>query len=127
MEKVEEASSWNKKRIFAALFIIFFLAIGGYFFKTRVLDATSSNQELKSVKGISSKAKNKSNGNDVSIDIPKAVREQIDNLKQEVSGLNILEIASSSPQVQKILNDVKALEQYPTNQLKEICKKICGL
>ena len=57
----------------------------------------------------------------------KAVAEKIESLKQDVRGLNIVEIASSSPQVQKILNDIKFLEQYPANQAKEICKKICGL
>jgi hypothetical protein len=41
-----------------------------------------------------------------------------------------VEIASSSPQMQKILNDIKSLEQYPANQAKEFCRqiyeKICG-
>jgi hypothetical protein len=38
-----------------------------------------------------------------------------------------MEVASSSPQVQKILNDIKALQQYPANQIKDLCRKICGL
>jgi len=119
--------SWNKKRIFAALILIILLAIGGYFFKTRVLGKNSTfSNPFKSVKSTSSEEKN-GGGENLNVGLQKAVKEQLNNLKQEASGLNILEIASSSPQVQKIINDIKSLEQYPTNQAKEICKKICGL
>lgn len=124
MEEVNEGASWNKKRIFAALILILLLAIGGYFFKTRILDENLSPQ-TKSIKGISTAEKTTEPPFRTSIQ--DAVKEKINSLKQEVAGLNISEIASSSPQVQKILNDIKALEQYPTNQVKEICKKICGL
>jgi hypothetical protein len=123
MEEVNPVESWNKKRIFIAIFLLLLLAIGGYLFKTRILGANSS-QLGESVKGI---ATEEIASPEVKTNIQEAVREKIDNLKQEVSGLDIVEIASSSPQVQKILNDIKSLEQYPTNQLKEICRKICGL
>lgn len=127
MEEVRMEESWNKKRIFAALFLIILLVVGIYFFKSRVLDTDLSPQDPKSVKGVSSKEKSKNKENDVSVDIQKAVKEKINSLKQEVSSLNIIEVASSSPQIQKIINDIKSLEQYPTNQAKEICRQICGL
>ncbi len=127
MEEIKSEESWNKKRIFAALFLITLLVVGIYFFKSRVFDTNSSPQNTKLVKGVSLKEKSKNKENDVSVDIQEAVKEKINNLKQGVSSLNILEIASSSPQIQKIINDIKTLEQYPTNQAKEICKKICGL
>lgn len=120
MEEIKSEESWNKKKIFAAFFLVVLLIIGGYFLKTRVLDVTSFNP-LASVKGVNTKE------NITNFNIPQSIREKINNLKQEVSGLNIVEIASSSPQVQKVLNDIKSLEQYPTNQAKEICRKICGL
>ncbi len=125
MEEIKSEESWNKKRIFAALFLVFLLVIGILFLKNRILDTKSSPAEVKSVKGVSEKKK--SMQEDPRINIQEAVKEKINNLKQEVAGLNIVEIASSSPQVQKIINDIKSLEQYPTNQAKEICKKICGL
>lgn len=126
MEEIKSEEPWNKKRIFAVLFLIMLAVIGGYFFKTRVLDTSSSPQGTKLVKGISSKEKSKNTENDVSVDIQKAVKEKINSLKQEVSSLNIMEVASSSPQVQKIINDIKSLEQYPSNQVKDVCKKVCG-
>ena len=127
MEEIKSEESWNKTRIFAAFFLIILLAIGGYLFKTRVLgtNPTFSNP-FKSVKSASSE-QNNGNRESLNVGLQKAVKDQLDNLKQEVSRLNIIEVASSSPQVQKIINDIKSLEQYPTNQAKEICRKICGL
>ena len=124
MEEVNVGESWNKKKIFIAIFLLVIFMAGGYFLKFHVLDK-SLDQSSKSVQGISAEENN--SGPDVKLSVQEAVKEKIDSLKQEVSDLDIIEIASSSPQVQKILNDIKSLEQYPTNQIKEICRKICGL
>lgn len=125
MEEVKIGESWNKKRIFTALFLVILLAAGVYIFKSRFLGLESSPSDPKSVKGVS--VKDKENKEDIATDIKEAVKGKINSLKQEVSSLNIMEIASSSPQIQKIINDIKVLEQYPTNQAKEICRQICGL
>lgn len=124
MEEPKNEETWNKKRIVIAVFLFALLMLGGYFFKNRILGVQAPGL-TKSIKGISTKEATAEPA--LKIDVQEAVKEKINNLKQEVSGLNILEIASSSPQVQKILNDIKSLEQYPVNQVKEICKKICGL
>ncbi|OGH24370.1 MAG: hypothetical protein A3B47_01225 [Candidatus Levybacteria bacterium RIFCSPLOWO2_01_FULL_39_24] len=124
MEEVDTQESWNKKRIFIAVFLFILLIAGGYLFKIRFLDEYLS-QQAKSVKGVGTAEKITEPA--FKTNIQEALKEKINNLKQEVSGLNISEIASSSPQVQKILKDIKSLEQYPTNQIKEICRKICGL
>lgn len=126
MEKPRNEATWNKKRIFAGLLLLLIvaLAVGGYFFKTRVL-GENLREPTKIVKGINTKEKD--TGPELKINVQEAVKEKIDSIKQQVLGLNIAEIASSSPQVQKIISDIKSLEQYPTNQVKEICRKICGL
>ena len=122
---MEEASginkeTWNKKRVFLGIFLLVLLIIGGgYLFRDKIF--ISSSRQLKSVEGVSTSTV------DTAANVQEAVREKIDNLKQEVSGLNLMEVASSSPQVQKILNDIKALQQYPANQIKDLCRKICGL
>jgi hypothetical protein len=126
MEEVVNGESWNKKRIAIAIVLLALLIAGGCFLKIYVLDKNSSGIK-ESVKGVSIEENNSSSGSDSKINIQEVVREKINSLKQEVSGLDVLEIATSSAQVQKILNDIKALEQYPTNQIKEICRKICGL
>ncbi len=125
MERNEE--SWNKIRIFTVFFLIALLAVGAYFYKTRFFDANLSPKEVKSVKGVSLEDKSNNSKEDAGANIQETIKDKLDDLKQEVFGLNIAEIASSSPQVQKIINDIKSLEQYPASQAKEICKKICGL
>lgn len=130
MEELKNEETWNKKRIFIAIFLIIALIIGGYLMKTKVFGNRSLSpfDILKSVKGISNARKDdKTQEKSLSVNAKKALQDKINSLKQEVSGLNILEIASSSSQVQKILRDIKSLEQYPETQAKEICRKICGL
>ena len=122
MEEAGEINkeTWNKKRVFLSIFLLALLIIGGgYLFRDKIF--ISSSRQLKSVEGASTSTV------DTAANVQEAVREKIDNLKQEVSGLNLMEVASSSPQVQKILNDIKALQQYPENQIKDLCRKICGL
>jgi len=118
----ESVQTWNKKRIIIAVFLLTLLLIGGYFFKIRILGEAQL-QPAKSVEGISTKDEN---AELPEINIQKAVKEKIDSLKQQVAGLNVSDIASSSPQVQKILNDIKSLQEYPENQMKEICNSICS-
>lgn len=130
MEDAGVNESWNKKRIFAAVFLLALLIAGVYIVKTRVLGLESPSQESMSVKGVSTKEDNnkeEEKKEDLKINIQESVKEKINALKQEVSGLNVLEVASSSPQIQKIINDIKSIEQYPVNQAKEICRQICGL
>lgn len=127
MEDVKNEESWNKARIFTAFFLITLLAVGAYFFKTRFLDQNLSPKEVKSVKGVSLEDKNKNGKENTDIDIQGAVKDKLDDLRQEVFGLNIAEVASSSAPIQKIINDIKSLEQYPVNQIKEVCRQICGL
>jgi hypothetical protein len=122
MEK-EKVQTWNKKKIAIAVILFALLVAGGIFFRIRILDKDSK-QNPESVKGASTEAVTTPDNNS---NIQETVKERLDNLKSQVFNLNISDIASSSPQVQKILNDIKSLQDYPANQVKEICRKICGL
>jgi conjugal transfer/entry exclusion protein len=59
-------------------------------------------------------------------DIKKSVQQQIDTLKNEAQNINVVDIATSSPQVQKVINDLKAIQDYPKSQLKATCEQICN-
>jgi len=59
--------------------------------------------------------------------LEKSIKENLDALKKEVADLSIEDIASSSPQIQKIIEDFNSLKQYPVNEIKDICRQICGL
>lgn len=79
----------------------------------------------KSVKGISAQ-KQKDASLPSASNLQSSLQQKLDSIKQEVSKLDIKDIASSSPQVQKLINDLNAVKNYPGNQAKEICQKICG-
>lgn len=128
MENTNEGRTWNYKRIFVAIFLIIALVLGGYYINAHVLgnkinffDKGPKPKSIPkgSVKGIATIEEE--------TDIQKKVKEKIDEIKKNVTNLDVLDIASSSPPVQKILNDIKALKEYPENELKSICKQICGL
>ncbi len=54
------------------------------------------------------------------------LQKKLETLKKEVASLTVEDIASASPELQKIVNELKSLESYPKNQAKEICQKICS-
>lgn len=119
-EKKEDIE-WDKKKIIAFLVVgvvLIFLAAN---FKTAILGETSTpteNIQTKQVKGVST--------SDIANGIRQSVQNNLNNIKFEAENLNVAEIASSSPQVQKVLNDLKSLKDVPKNQLKDVCEKVCG-
>lgn len=131
--------SWDKKKIIFAIIIIIFIFAGGFALKNLLLSKSGSlnlnpkNFSLENVKGISTKkdeSVNKDQRN--SISFPSAsglqtnLQQKIDSIKQEVNNLKIEDVASSSPQIQKVVDDIKSLESYPKNQAKEMCQKVCN-
>lgn len=54
------------------------------------------------------------------------LQEKVQQLRNDVTHLNVAEIASSSPQVQQILNQVKNLGDLPKSEAKNVCQKICS-
>lgn len=126
MEEVEKRT-WNYKRIVIAVILLAGIVVGGFYSKTYIMmyknslekkEVSPTPKSLGSVKGVASEEK---------VNVQEALKEKIEDIKKDVEGINVVDIASSSPQIQKILNDVRALEQYPKNQFQDICKKICGL
>lgn len=134
MDKIHTIETWNKKRVFITLIIIVLLV--GFGIKTFILSKDKDffamhtvPTFLKSVMGVNTQ-KNKVKGestkkNTSSLPIQATIKEKLDELKKEVNSLNVVDIASSSPQIQKIINDLNSLKEYPVNEAKEICQKIC--
>lgn len=54
------------------------------------------------------------------------IEEKLEEVKSEVQSIDVAEIASSSPQIQKVLQDLKALQGYPKSQVKQLCQNICN-
>lgn len=137
MEKLEPEESWNKKRIFLTLFVITILLAGAFGIKNFVLGNNSFSKEspiinaLQSIKGAATQEElnvqtKKINPPAVNLPVQKIIQDKLGAIQQEVSNLNVTDIASSSPQVKKIIEDLQSLQDYPKNQAKDVCTKICS-
>ena len=127
MKELKEEEQWDKKKIILFVALIFVLAVIGYELKRYFLD-NNANQN-NSVAGIAGKndVKGATTQNLSPVQgIKQGVQNEINNLKSEAQNINIADIASSSPQVQKVINDLKAIQNYPSNQLKDVCEKVCS-
>lgn len=132
--------SWNIKRIGLAIIILallFGIIYGG---KVFVLDKnenlSKSISKSGQVAGLSTKEEKKATKEKNEIDLKSLfststtdlqanMNQKLDEIKKEANSLDIQEIASSSPQIQKIINDLKSIEDYPKNQAREACQRIC--
>jgi hypothetical protein len=119
-EPAKEEVQWDKKKII--LFLVAAILLLGIGFEAKDLVLGKSVSVPKSttspdVKGAAVQA---------IPDIKNSVQNQLNALKTEAQGVNLVEIASSSPQVQKVINDLKALQDYPKNQVKATCQQICN-
>jgi uncharacterized protein YpmS len=124
LKPIEE--SWNKKRIFLGLNVLVILIVGLAAFKILVLDKNQNfpqNPALnnsKSVQGASTSV------NSTASNLKTNIQDQINTIKQEASGINFAEIATSSPQVQKVIDDIKSIQNLPRNQAKGFCEQVCS-
>ncbi|OGH20668.1 MAG: hypothetical protein A3D74_05190 [Candidatus Levybacteria bacterium RIFCSPHIGHO2_02_FULL_37_13] len=122
MQKLEELM--NKKRIVIVVFILIILGLAGYFGKTFILEKNKFDLFGKSVKGISTQKQENASLPSAS-SLQNSLQQKLDYIKQETSKLDIAEIASSSPQIQKLIKDLNSLKNYPSDQIKEVCQNIC--
>lgn len=53
------------------------------------------------------------------------IEEQLEEIKDQVTQLDPQDVVQSSPQVQKIINDLKDLQGVPKNELRNVCENIC--
>lgn len=119
---------WNKKKIILTFIILILLIIGGLKLKDYLLNSNSSpggSSTSESVKGASVSV-----GPTVTLpsaqDIGAGLQSDLNNVKKEIGNINVQDLATSSPQIQKVVNDIKALPAVPGQQAKDICLKICN-
>lgn len=114
MKEVKFEESWNKKRIGLALIFFLLLAAGAvYLFKDN-LSFNTKPQRVQDQKVVAS-----------SQDLENIIQGQVQAIKQQAVSINVEEIASSSPQIQNLINDLKALQNLPSSRVKEACYNIC--
>lgn len=141
MQEFEASSSyeeWDKKKII--LGCLGFVVIVGIIIgvKTYILDpqeqkstpraTKASYQQVEGTSTIATgKEKDKADApTPTGISVPAIIQEKVGLIQQQVMKLDPQEVASSSPQVKKLLDDIKALEQVPRNSAKDLCQQMCS-
>lgn len=120
--KDEPDFEWDKKRISIGLILLAVGFIGFMEVKDRL--GTSA------VLGTSSVNRSTQLENP-QIEAPKInlesdINTKIAGIKDSVGALNADDVASSSPQIQKVLNDIQGIKNLPAAQAKDACMKICS-
>lgn len=122
IKKESEDIVWDKKKIFVTSVIAILIIAIGLSFKSYLnadnKDSNTFRKPQKEVKSI--------NASEISNNIKEGVEDSFNSLKTQAENLDVAEIATSSPQVQKIINDLKTLQDLPKSQLKNTCEKICS-
>lgn len=117
-----EQDAWDKRKIFIFLLVLaFVVGVVAYAFRDQKL-------ELGQIKGL--KAQENKVPPEGEEEIPftnfqNTFQDKFNDVKKEAENINVVEIASSSPQIQKVINDLKNLQNYPQNLAKDACFKIC--
>lgn len=127
MKKDDDSNfEWDRKRVIVTSFFLFTAVLIAFELKGMFLD----NQTARDVLGETSIQKpeeiKKPEIEGPSINLQSEVGSRIDEIKKNIGGLDALEIASSSPQIQKVLRDIQGIKDLPANQAKEMCLKICS-
>lgn len=116
--KPSKKNDLDKRKL--VLLLLFFLIVVFFIVGSSKINPKKTEEVKKSVEGVSVST------TDPVKEIKEVVQQRIETIQQEAENIDIVEIASSSPQVQKIINDIKSLEKYPSDQAKGLCQQICN-
>jgi len=122
-KKEEDDLVWDKKRILIGIGIILLLMIGAgevkdrFFPNTNILgeSTTKSTSEVE-----------KPGVETPDLDLQSQVTTSIEDIKESVISIDPEEVASSSPQIQKVLRDIQGIRNLPTDKAREACYSICS-
>lgn len=123
VEKEDDGLVWDKRRIIIAFALVAFVLFGlrqakGMFFpNTNILGEST-------VKKASEIEKPEVGG--PGVDLESNLTSKFDDIKENIVNLDPEEIASSSPQIQKVLKDIEGLKDLPSDQARNTCMKICS-
>lgn len=121
---------WSKKKIAVAVIIV--AVLGGILYQMRplYLDKLQVLTSRTSVKGASTTNTLDTNNNQqtqtFSLPSSSNVSQKFQQIQQEIKSMSLSEVASSSPQVKKVLQDIQDLKNVPATQAKDACEKICS-
>lgn len=123
-ELVQEV--WSIKKIIIGVVSIATVVGGGFAAKEFILDKQKQAKPASVQESSKGTVEGAQTGQVEVEKVKKTAQEKINDIKDQVTNLNAQEVASSSHQVQKIIQDIKSLENYPKDQAKSMCQQICS-
>lgn len=122
-KKEEEELVWDKRRIIIAFVLVAFILFGlrqvkGMFFPNTNILGESTVKKASEV--------DKPSVIGPGVDIEGNVTSKFEDIKDNIVNLDPEEVASSSPQIQKVLRDIEGLKDLPADQARNTCMKICS-
>lgn len=113
----EDLRPWDRKKIMLAFLVLICSFFALFYFKDSIFP-----QNNVDVKGVRDQVVQNQNVSEAT----QRAGKRIEDIRESVNNLNVVDIATSSPQIQKVINDIKALESLPKNQAKGACERICS-
>src|SRR5258708_5449114 len=101
----EPEESWNKKRVGITLIVLLLIAAGLIYLYKDSFNFTKPRQ-IQNTRVLSATDKN----------LEGFVQRQVQSLKNQAQHIDVGEIASSSPQVRRLIDDLKSLQNLPKDQ-----------
>lgn len=125
--EADEELEWDKKKIFITLGVVALFLTGGFAAKVFLLGShtalPSSQQDVKGASTVNSSAQTSS---PIQLPSSTAVQQKIASLEQQASQISVKDIASTSPQIQAIVQQLQNLPQMPGNVAKQTCIQLCN-
>lgn len=110
----QEQVSWDYRKIALGLLILGIIGWFGY-------QMTKSTGKVAGVKTV------KQERTQTKVAVPNIdLQEKITDITEQISNLDMQEVAASSPQVQKVLKDMEGLKDLPKNEAKNACMQLCS-
>lgn len=125
-DQQEEALEWDKKRIAIAFAVVGLLIVGAIFAKRYILGSSQDTTPTQSVQGIHTQNSGSNNSLNFSLPTSGDIQAKLGELEQKVTHLTAADVASSSPQVRDIIQQIQNLPNLPKDQAKSVCEKVCG-
>ena len=124
-ERDTEREPWDKKKIVLAC--LFLLGVALLFFTLKSVLLDDGGTTKKDTRGIKTEKLTTQDAFE-GVETPQFsidLEEKGGLIKEDLDSVDVEEIASSSPQIQKILNDIKTLKDLPSSTARQTCENLC--
>ncbi len=122
--KEESGEEWDKKRVIVTAFFVVVAILAVREIKTTFF--SNNDEVLGQNVSVSPTPIKKPDVEIPRFNVANEVGSKIEELKKNIEGLDPVEVASSSPQIQKVLKDMEGLKDLPSNEAKSMCMKLCS-